>query len=69
MQFFNIYFFSVYFYVTFLFLFLLVKWPFSNFQNMMTLHHCFAEVCFLGLAREVIYVALLQFKEGISKSY
>lgn len=64
-----IYFFSLFtFMLHFLLIFLLVKWPFSNSQKLMTLHR-FAEVSFLGFVREVIYIALLQLKEGILKSY
>jgi len=29
----------------------------------------FAEVCFLGFVGEGVYIALLQLKEGILKSY
>lgn len=35
----------------------------------MTFHHCFAEVCFLDFLSEVIYIALIQLKEGILKFY
>lgn len=42
---------------------------FVKVQKFMTLDHCFAEVCFLGFVREVIYIALLQLKESILKCY